>query len=120
MVNYEEERVVTISSDNERAESLFRGIPGFSEQPGDDLSADSSGSIPSLKFDPIELLPPNISQMAKASETLLICFGSIIGLWLLYWIGRAIQRRRNRSGTKEIMKINQQYKDLVEREETLQ
>ena len=98
---------------------MFRGIPGFSQESGNDLQ-EYSGSISSLTFDPTQLLPPNISQMAKASETLLICLASIIGLWLLYWIGRAIQRRRGRSSTKEIMKINQQYKDLVEREETLQ
>ena len=57
--------------------------------------------------------------MAKASEYLVLCLGSIIGLWLFYWICRAIGRRLPSRGGNQIEDINLKYNELVEREKTL-
>ena len=60
---------------------LFRDIPGYNQHSGD--------------LDPTAILAPlDTGKMARASEYFIIVFATIIGLWLLYWIGRWIQKRR--------------------------
>ena len=67
------------------------------------------------------MMPLDTSMMAKASEKLIVCLATIIGLWLLYWLGKAFfKRRASTKEVKNILNINQAYKDLVEREENLQ
>lgn len=68
-----------------------------------------------------DLAPPKLNLMAKGSEYVVVCLSLIIGLWLLYGLGKMYARRRaSKREVSAILNINATYKDLVEREETLQ
>lgn len=66
------------------------------------------------------LTPPSTNLMAKGSELMVICLGLIVGIWLLYGLGKwYANRRAKKKEVSAILNINATYKDLVEREETL-
>ena len=66
-------------------------------------------------------MPMDTKLFAKASEYFLVSLAAIVGSFLIYWIGRyCVKRRGNRRQLKSMLSINEKYKDLVDREETLQ
>ncbi len=86
---------------------LFRGMPGFP----DGMSVNSHD----------DLMPMDTNQFAKVTEYAIVALCSILALWLLYWVGKAYTRRRkSKKDVRQILSINNTYKELVEREETLQ
>ena len=68
-----------------------------------------------------DLMPMDTSQFAKVTEYALVALCSILGLWLLYWVGKAYTRRRqSKKDVRQILSISSAFKELVEREESLQ
>lgn len=88
---------------------LFRGIPGYEHQ-GDHMLLTND-----------HLMPMNYNLFAMASEYFLVSLAALIGCFMVYWLGKyCIRRRGRRKQLKSMLSINERYKDLVEREETLQ
>ena len=53
-------------------------------------------------------------------EQILIALCCVMALGVLYWLGSIYaNRRKSKAEVKNILSINQRYKDLVEREESL-
>ena len=87
---------------DEDTQNLFRGIPDYPNA--------RAGEIISL----------DTSMIAKASEYFIVSIASIVGLWLLYWLGKTFNKnRKSKREVKNILNINQTYKELVEREASL-
>ena len=60
------------------------------------------------------------SLLGRASEYLIVMSLTVVGLWLLYWLGGKFCARRSRSDDSSIESINKRYKDMVQRESQLQ
>ena len=59
--------------------------------------------------------------MVQSSEYIIITLAALVGIFIVYWLAKMVTRKF--SGEKQLdnlESINAKYKDLVEREETLQ
>ena len=59
--------------------------------------------------------------MVQSSEYIIITLAVLVGIFIVYWLAKMVTRKF--SGEKQLdnlESINAKYKDLVEREETLQ
>ena len=70
--------------------------------------------------DTVRLSPLDTGLLAKSSEYTIVCLAFIVGIWILYGLGKMYANRRaKKKEVSAILDINSTYKDLVEREETL-
>ena len=59
--------------------------------------------------------------MVQSSEYILITLAALVGIFIIYWLAKLITRTfRGEKQLNNLESINEKYKDLVEREETLQ
>lgn len=75
-------------------DNLFRDIPGFRGNEQNFFSSDNT-------------IPVNIPQLAKMAEYSIVGFCSILGFWLLYWVGKTyLTRQKKKKEVKNIVNIN--------------